>query len=188
MKKKIGDILLQIIPVMIGVYLGFVITNWADANKRKKESAKMIENILSEIATNKQKIEAVAGYHVMVRDSSRHYAYAQSEIKKPTFFQGTRVLPLTSSAYNTGIQTGIINELPLDQIQVLNQLYTFQDGYNDYSNIMMSGLVSKRFSDKEEDIRDIAMYLSLTMTDVVFKERDLLREYEKVIANLAPKE
>lgn len=184
MKKKIADILLQIIPVMIGVYLGFVISSWADTNKRKKESAKMVENILFEISSNEKKIKAVAEYHVMVRDSSLHYANTTEKVGKPKFFEGTRIFTLTNSAYNTGIQTGIINELPLEHIQQLNQLYTYQDEYNNFSNILMSGLINKKFSDKEEDIRDIAMYLSLTMYDVILKEKGLLKEYEEIRALL----
>ena len=38
MKKKIGEILLQIIPVMIGVYLGFVLSNWSETNKTKSQT------------------------------------------------------------------------------------------------------------------------------------------------------
>ncbi|MEM8896342.1 MAG: hypothetical protein AAGC88_17315 [Bacteroidota bacterium] len=180
MKKKIGEILLQIIPVMIGVYLGFVMSSWADTNKRKKESAKMVENIISEIASNQKKIEAVVEYHMMIRDSSRHYAYNTDKIGNPQFFQGTRIIPLTNSAFETGIQTGIINELSLEQIQALNQLYTYQNEYNNFSNILMSGLINKKLSDKEEHIRDIALYLAPTMTDVVIKEEGLLKEYGMV--------
>jgi hypothetical protein len=33
MKKRMGDLILQIIPVMIGVYLGFVVSSWAENRK-----------------------------------------------------------------------------------------------------------------------------------------------------------
>jgi len=40
MKKKIRDILLQIIPVMIGVYLGFVVSNREGLESRKEHKPK----------------------------------------------------------------------------------------------------------------------------------------------------
>jgi len=37
---------------MIGVYLGFVISNWQDSQKRKTQSQILVDNIQMEIETN----------------------------------------------------------------------------------------------------------------------------------------
>ena len=178
MKKSIGDLLFQIIPVMVGVYLGFVVSNWSEDNQKNKQAKVLLKNLHAEIEENEKIVHGVIAYHGMLRDSSNHYAEMGDEIKIPTFFQGTRLLKLNNSAYQTGIQTGIINELSLDKIQALNQLYVFQDTYNEYGNIIMSNFLSKDFSDKKEDIREIARFLSITMTDISTMEEGLIEVFE----------
>ncbi len=180
MKRKIGDIFIQIIPVMIGVYLGFVVSNWADSRKRNNQLDVFIENLYSEIESNESKLNNVIGYHKMVRDSSRYYSNPEINTTNPTFFQGTRTLKLTNSAYNTGIQTGIINDLKIDQIQAINQLYTLQDDYNDFGNMLLTGLISIDLNDTPESIRKVARFLGISMTDVVIKEQSLLEGYDSV--------
>lgn len=180
MKKKIGELLLQIIPVMIGVYLGFIVTNWGENRKSRKQAETLIANILSEIEINQGRLENVVDYHVMLRDSSRYYSNAQVRMTKPRFFEGTRVVRLTNSAYTTGVQTGVINELPIAQIQAINQVYTFQNDYNEFGNLMMASLLNRDFSENEENMRAIARFLSVSMTDVVIKENDLLEGYAMI--------
>lgn len=183
MKKTLREIVLQIIPVMIGVYLGFVVSDWAEARKRESQARLFLESIRSEIASNRDVLEMVREYHVMLRDSSQ--AWASGTLRgKPRFFEGTRMMKLTSSAYQTGIQTGIINELPLAKIQSLNTLYTFQHEYNEFGTLMMASLIEKDFSDNPGDIRKIAQFLAVTMTDVAIKETDLLKGYEALLQEL----
>jgi hypothetical protein len=184
MKKTLGNFLLQTIPVMIGVYLGFVISNWSKNNQTKRQADILATNLISEIETNKAHLAQVFDYHVILRDSSRYYANPNNPISKPGFFQGSRVMKLSFSAYNTGIQTGIINELPLDLIQQINHLYTLQQDYNDYGDMMMASLINKDFSPREEDVRKIAQFLAVTMTDIVIKERELIDNYQRMADRL----
>ena len=87
-------------------------------------------------------------------------------------------MKLVNSAYSTGIQTGIVNELPIDVIQDVNKMYTYQNDYNDFGNLLMASLINRDFSGKEEDMRKIARFLSLTITDIVIQENDLISEYQ----------
>ena len=67
MKKKIGEMFVQIIPVMVGVYLAFLVTEWTDRNQRRTQSKFLIENLIKEIETNDRKLKNVLGYHRMLR-------------------------------------------------------------------------------------------------------------------------
>lgn len=184
MKKSIGALIIQIIPVMVGVFLGFLASNWAEKNQRKEQSDVFIKNLLSEIESNEKRLKGVMDYHLMVRDSSRFYTDPQNEIAQTNYFKGTRILKLTNSAYNTGIQTGAINELSVDDIQAINQLYTFQNDYNEFGNLMMASLINRDFSNDSEDLRKIARFLALTMTDIVIKENDLIADYDRIKSRL----
>lgn len=184
MKHKLVELSLELITVMIGVYLGFVATNWSDSQKRTREAKILVENILSEIETNKEKLSKVIDYHKMLQDSSSYYAYQQEIKTQPHFFKGTRTVNLSQSAYNTGTQTGIINELPIDKIQLLNELYTSQNAYNDLGKMILSSLINKDFSNDPKSWRAIAQFLSISMTDVIIQETGLMEAYESVAKQL----
>ncbi|HEY9113353.1 MAG TPA: hypothetical protein VIN10_01555 [Bacteroidales bacterium] len=181
-KRKIGELFFQIIPVMIGVYLGFIVSNWSESKQQDSKKKLLIENIISEIKDNKNNINMVVDYHEMLRDSSRYFLKSGKN-QIPSFFRGVNTLTLTNSAFETGIQTGLLNELSIDKIQSLNRVYASQKAYNEFCNILLSGLINMDFMDNEESIQKILQFLSISMTDVAIKERHLLKEYENVINN-----
>lgn len=177
---------LQMIPVMVGVYLGFLVSDWSDARNRKAQSELLIENIQSEINRNKKQLDTVFEYHKILRDSSRYYFDNEVTItNRPPYFKGTRTGSLVGSAYNTGIQTGIINELPINMIQSLNRLYNAQENYNDFSSMVTTSFINKKFSNDPEDLREIVRFLSMTMTDIVIKEQELMDGYTVIGERLA---
>lgn len=183
-QPKVIDLLWQIVPVTIGVYLGFLVSSWSDDNKSKQQSRALIENIKVEVRANKGKIEQVIDYHTMLRDSSRIYGEPNSDQVNPNFFKGIQMQTLNTSAYETGIQTGIINELSIDQIQELHQLYSYQEFYNEMGKMILSSLINKDFSDNIESMRKITQFLLITMTDVVIQEGNLVQKYEGLLEEL----
>jgi len=179
--KKLLEILLQIIPIAIGVYLGFVVSNWDQNRKNQQRLESFIENIIVELNDNKEKIKHVFDYHLLLRDSSYSLLQLPPEsIQKPKFFKGLQMPRLMNSAYQTGVQTGILNDLPVNKIQSLNQLYSFQDIYNDFNNMVMTGLLKQVFSDQPEDLYRVAGFINTTMNDVVEIESALLEYYSFV--------
>ncbi|MGB3606599.1 MAG: hypothetical protein WA775_08745 [Psychroserpens sp.] len=184
MKKKIGEVILQIIPVMIGVYLGFVVSNWSETNKTASQTELLRNNIIAEIKSNKSKIDEVLEYHTMIRDSSRFYKNIPNIEKMPSFFKGTRTITLTNSAFDTGIQTGLINNLKFEEIQAINNVYTMQSAYKDFNKLILSGLITIDFQENEIGIRKFYGYLAVSMTDVVIQENNLMRHYDKLLEKI----
>lgn len=189
MKKKIGEIILQIIPVMIGVYLGFVVSNWSEMNKTKSQTELLRNNIVAEIESNKTKISEVLEYHIMLRDSSQFYQKTiDIDIKKtPPYFKGTRTMTLINSAFDTGIQTGLINRLKFEEIQAINNIYTRQSAYKNFNNLILSGLMTLMTTDFQENDKGekkFYSYLAMTMTDVVIQENRLIQNYEELLEKI----
>jgi len=164
MKKKIGELLFQIIPVMIGVYLGFVVTNWSDGNQRKKQSQVLIDNMLSEIKSNKDKVFNVRDYHMILRDSCKSYSKRNIPFNSPGFFKGIRTQNLSSSSYETGIQTGLINEIPISKLEIINQLYTLQNEYNDFGKLVLNRLITMDMDSEERGLKGFSLF-SLSYND-----------------------
>ncbi len=147
MKKKLFELIMQIIQVMIGVYFGFVISNWGEQQKNISKSRVLNENIKKEMSINKSKLDAVIEYHKILRDSSSVYLrkFSKNKLDKPpAYFKGVQTPTLIESAYNTGIQTGIITIFEIDKIQALNQLYIFQKEYNKFKDIVLERIKKRR--------------------------------------------
>lgn len=188
MKKNILDLGLQIFTVMVGVFLGVLASEWKENSKRQTDKEMFKQIIATEIRANRERINRVLDYHNVLRDSSAYLAQATGEISKPAFFKGTQVFKLPSSAYQTGIQTGTINELSLSDIQTLNNLYNWQESYNELAVILLDGFLSKDYTDQSDDIRKLAMYLAIAMGDVISLENDLLAGYENALDMLEGEE
>lgn len=184
MKKRIGELLFQIIPVMIGVYLGLLASNWADDRKMKSETELLRKNLIAEVEANKAKIENVIGYHEILRDSARYYSVTKFVNREPAFFSGVRTSMLTNNAFETGIQTGLINGLTFEEIQFANRVYTLQSSYDDFSKVILSGLITMDFDENEQAMRKIYRFLSISMTDIVIKESQLLAQYDVLLNEL----
>ncbi|ARN78532.1 hypothetical protein BST97_11345 [Nonlabens spongiae] len=186
-KRKIGELLFQIIPVMIGVFLGFLVSSWAESSRNEEKTELFVQNLIAEVETNKSRLDNVYDYHIMLRDSVQSYVARSYEAdssktpRKPKFFKGIRMFPLMDSAYETGTQTGLINGLSLPQIQQINQVYTLQKFYNGYHDNMMTGFMNQ---DPLQDIDRVVRFLAISMTDVVLREQELRGQYDQLLKEL----
>lgn len=186
--SKIFELGLQIIPVMIGVWLGFIVTDWSEGRSQRKKAEVFLDNVRSEIQGNREHIESLVDYHQALRDSCG--AFLEKDLSKlvvdgpPDFFQGLRFRQMASSAFDTGIQTGIINELELDEIQSLNKLYTFQEDYNGFNKIMLNRFMDFEFVPEKKELIRIIRFVSITMGDVTQMESTLIKFYKEAEENL----
>ena len=180
MKDKIGDLIIQIISVMIGVFLGLIISNWSSAKKDKRKAEVLVENIKNEIEYNKSNVQNVIDYHKTLRDSARYHLNENKfKLERPKYFRGINTVILNSSAFETGLQTGLMTEISVERIQLLNDIYSKQKSYQEYSNFVLSGLITMDYDQDEILYRKILMLLSVSMTDIVIKEEQLLESYKK---------
>lgn len=183
MKSKFSAILLEIIPVAIGVFLGFLVSNWADNRTNYQKTQNLKENITAEVISNKHRIEKVIDYHKTLRDSSVYYANNRIT-REPRFFQGINTAFLLKSAFETGIQTGLINGFPIDLIQEANDVYNIQNEYSDFKSLLLSSILSIDVMGEEKEKRRFFTILALAMTDVVIHEEMLLEKYETLLEKL----
>lgn len=171
MKSIIGELAVQIVSVMIGVFLGLIVSNWSENKKESTKAKQLVKNISTEIFLNRDRISQVISYHKMLKDSTQFYLERpNTPIDKSGFFKGVNTLTLYNSAFDTGVQTGLINELSLDKLQAINEVYTIQRSYEDFSNLLLGGILTLDFDDSPKSTQRILTYLSISMTDVVIKE------------------
>ena len=183
MKKIVTNILSQIVPIMIGVYLGFAMNNFGENRKLKNQSNTYKEMLKNEISENLGAIENVNSYHLqLAKDFSEILKDEKIEEKFGTMnFKGFRPGFVNNSAYDTGIQTGIIQEFDLELIQSLNKLYTLQGKYNRFNENMINSFLSNKFPETEREIKSLLILSSMSMNDVLTFEKELSKFYKQLL-------
>jgi hypothetical protein len=178
--------LLQILPVMFGVYLGFALNNFSEQKKTDRQKNVYEQMLKNEIQDNLEEIKKASIYHDKITKDFR--TIANSKDIKTDFndytMTGLRPGMVNSSAYNTGIQTGIIQEFDLKIIQNLNKLYNYQRKYDTYNEQMLNSFLTTDFPETEQDIKNLMINLSMGMNDVENFERELQQYYQLMLDKL----
>ncbi|NRB52712.1 MAG: hypothetical protein HRU41_33940 [Saprospiraceae bacterium] len=186
MKKILSNVLNQIIPIMIGVYLGFAVNNFGENRKVKQQVRTYQEMLKIELEENLQALEKVRNYHVRLsKDFSN--LLASEELEKDfeaTNFQGLKPGFVSSSAYQTGLQTGIIQEFDLNLVQILNRCYTLQDKYNTFNENLLSSFQSRKYPETAGEIRNFLINMRMNMNDIKYFEQALQQQYGLILEAL----
>lgn len=185
MKKTFGKILLDLIPVAIGVYVGLLVSNWNDNKKTDEITQNTIKRVQREINLNQQSILDAVRYHNMIRDTiktiDQNNLPADARVFK--FWRGINMPRLHKSAFETVKQTGIANTINPDILEQLNKLYTLQDSYNDFSKTASQSLYNIDFT-KEDASRRMLTFISMSMSDIYYFEQGLNLQFERTLKTI----
>ena len=186
MKKHLINIIVQMIPVMIGVVLGFMISNYGENQKIKKRHAQYVELLKNEIKQNLSIIENCIPYHVQLREDFKKFEKSDNLIEDFSSYtlKGLRPGNVDRSAFETGIQSGIIQEFSLDKIQKINKLYSIQKSYTTFNISMIEALLMQKYPETESDIRGMTSNIVMNMNDVLPKEYALQEVYTLMLEEL----
>jgi len=171
---------------MIGVYLGFALNNYGEKRKVRKQAATFKTMLINEIQENLEQVESVNLYHDTLTDRVSMMLNSENLMTdfKKFRFTGLRPGIVNSSAYTTGVQTGILQEFDIQLIQSLNRLYAYQNNYDDYNSTMISSFLAKDFPDEEEEVRSLFTIINMNMSDVNNFERELAYSYKEILEKL----
>jgi len=186
MKKTILNTLGQIALIMIGVYLGFALNNFGENRKMKNQSTIYKEMLKNEITENLASINSVSEYHIkLTKDISKLLKSENLEEQfKDMTFNGFRPGLVSNSAYDTGIQTGIIQEFDLRLVQNLNKLYAFQGKYSRFNENLVNTFLANGFPETESEIKGTLTSSLMSLNDVVIYEQELRRSYNDLLSAL----
>lgn len=178
--------LLQILPIMFGVYLGFSLNNFGEQQKLNQQKNTYEQMLKNEIQDNLKQIKKASIYHKKI--TKDFIDIRESNDIKKAFndysMAGLRPGIVSNSAFETGIQTGIIQEFDLETIQHLNKLYNYQQKYDNYNEQMLNSFLSGKFPDTESEIKSLMINLSMNMSDVENFERELQEYYQLILDKL----
>jgi hypothetical protein len=177
--KKVTNYLLyalgEVLLIVIGIVFALQLQNWNESAKTKVNTQRTLERIKSEILANQEKIKGVADYHVMVRDTLDKLEMPTSEKEAKStfgFWRGLQIPRLQMASFQTAIQTGASKDINVELLEALNELYTFQDAYNEFAKTASQSLYEKDFS-SAESFPKINVFLYMVMSDLYYFELQL---------------
>lgn len=183
----IGEILLIVIGILLALYL----QNRNEDKKIKENVKTSIVMLKEEIQSNKKSIEKVRDYHIMVRDTIKAMESPETEKNIDTtlnFWRGMQTPRLQNAAFQTSIQSGIGKEFNPELLKSINQLYTYQDSYNEFSSQAIQIFYNSDFTDFKQ-YNKIMVAIEMTMSDLYYFERELSEMFDynlKQIDSLYP--
>ena len=195
LSKGFGQLLFQLLPVAIGVYIGILAGNWNDARHEKANQEQFLKTLSLELEENRKMVKRSAEYHQLLGDQidSIRQVASQEEMELPvlgsgsfgSFINGWRgiMIPSTErSIYETGIIANALVGLDFATINRISKVYNLQEGYRKYSEPILERLLNM---DMHTTRQEAVLILSFITTDLNEMEFNLVRNYEQLMEFLA---
>lgn len=192
-KKYLLQMLNQFIPVILGVYLGIVASNWNESRVKRAEQQEFISNLHQELEANKSKIESTLKYRQGILNESRQLAGSlSSDTLEANFWamggfslipswQGTNIPTLERSVYQTGLATNLMNGLEFAIINTVARTYNYQDSYNSFAQ----KLIFDKIINLEDRIKTRQVLNKFeAWYDVAITEEALVEQYNNALSHL----
>jgi hypothetical protein len=191
--KTLKNILLQFIPVALGVFIGVWASNWNEDRKHKKTQQLVIENIVKELESNKRKIQFSIQAHENLRASldTIDQAFSIKDRDKSIFglggftvvpgWTGVKIASLSNSIYESGLISNAFSDVPFDLIHRINSIYNYQESYNEMTKPMLNRMIQ---SNKNTTVFDAISMMEFFSSDILSMEKNIDKGYDQVLEYL----
>jgi hypothetical protein len=174
----IGSAIFQGLLVVLGVVLGFFITEWQADQTRNAEARQALAHILEEVAANRDVIAAAKAYH---GEKLKALDAAARDQKAPDIrlFDRGFVAPaqVSSAAWSTASETGALADLPFDQVLALSRLYGQQAAYLQQQATVSSVIYPELFERGPQGIVEHTIGLRTIISTFFYREQQLEKAY-----------
>lgn len=184
----IGSAIFQGLLVVLGVLLGFFITEWQAEQSRRAEAAHALAGIVEEIASNRDAIAAARAYHRAHMDHIDAAARDQKKLDIRAFDRGF-VAPaqVASAAWTTAGETGALANLPFDQVLTLSRIYGQQSAYMQQQATVSAVIYPELFERGPQGIIDHTTGLRSLIATFFYREQQLEQAYDEALKSLEAK-
>ncbi|WP_436515088.1 hypothetical protein [Ekhidna sp. To15] len=180
MKKTAYDILMGIIPVMIGVYLGIFFNNQNEEKKQDELRNQIFESLLVENQSNLESLQESVAYFAMLKDSSSYILSNDLPYKQFSFWKGLNPPELSNTAFQTAQVTNILPGISIGMLQALSKTYDGQDDLQDLGNAYFLSVTNKIGSNNFDNTKFLIILENYSF-DMMVAEQALVKEIENLI-------
>lgn len=193
-RKKLINLLkitfVQILPIMIGVYLGLVANNWNENQKAEELQNRLLESMKKELKANQKNIEHLLEYHQSLLDSTNAYSerYTIEELNElsaenfmTSVWRGTKVGTLKNATYQTAMVTGALADMDIDLAIQLSEIDLIQKDYSATGDKYLNSLIQM---DSGESLQSTLIFIFSFTMDITSFEKALLKLYEQTLISI----
>jgi len=197
MKRKVIQYLYsqlnQFIPVVLGVYIGIIASNWNANRVRRIEQQEFITNLKLEIQNNREKLLETLAYQNAILASVRNVGEElDEEILASPFWkvghwnllpgwEGLKIPSLENAVQQSGIMTNALSGLDFTTINAISRSYNHQDEYKFYAQKLIFDKLTQL--DNRATTREVFSNLEVWQ-DVINTANAQLIEYQNTLQEL----
>jgi len=138
----LGDVVVQVIAVVIGILLALLINNWATKRQQQNAVDVAVRAIHAELAANRTALrknaERLNTMAMHLRSATENRKLAPRPCYEWPQWEGTGAVNLVDAAYQTAIATQALSHMPFEQAQRIAQAYGYQHFYQQAFSLFRS--------------------------------------------------
>ncbi len=192
-KLRWKPLLLEAFFVVLGVVLALAANEWREQHNQQQHAVVALESIRSELAENKQAIEAALTYHYHLMDTlgSLVQQAASAEVSPFSYPDGrlfsqgyTAPATLLSTAWDAANATDAVTNMDYDEVLLLSRIYEEQRRYEQQTQVSGQLIYEKLFKEGHAGIRRNYANLHSLISAFWYSECELLASYQEVQGQL----
>lgn len=183
----LGSAIFQGALVVLGVLLGFLITEWQADQSRRAEADLALASIIEEIAANREAVIAARTYHGEHIDMIQNAMAAKAPLDMRSFTRGFVAPAQTSTAaWVSASETGALAHIPFDKVLSLSRIYSQQAAYQQQQATVATVLYTRLFESGPEGVARQSTGLHAIISTFFYRERQLEEAYSSALADKEP--
>lgn len=183
----------QFIPVVLGVYIGIVASNWNENRVKKADQNEFVKNLRLEVQANKTKLEESIAYRERIFLSGEKIRkelapkameagfWSAGGWNQVPGWEGLRIPTLEKSVHQSGIMANALSGLEFSVINSIARSYNQQEEYKLYAQ----KLILDNLTQLDGQVKTAEALSKLGVWhDVMNMERELIQQYQKTLEEL----
>ncbi len=181
--KSVLRILLEVVLISAGVFLGLMGEQWRDASQRRQAAEGTLRRFRTEIAANRVAVAAVADYHVTSQTEVNAFLRADAKARESISlnFSGVRPARFEHTAWDLALATQSLADIDADLAFALSRAYAVQQEYGELSSVYVQGMYMRPpTADPDPFLQVVSVYYA----DITRLEPELLAMYDTLLPRI----
>jgi len=186
--KSIPGLLIEVVLVGLGVFLGLLANQWHDDRQHRELAEATLRYFHEEIVVNKRAIEKVRPYHAALSSEVGRFLQVEGPRTTQRFqaavhFRGVEPVEFERTAWDLALATQSFSYLPPKLAYAISRVYTRQQAFQTLQiGFLHAVLAPTTFS--APDMTGFATSMDMYLHDVNIQEPQLITLYEQLLPQI----
>jgi len=194
--KQLKELIFQLIPVAVGVYLGILGGNCNEQKRHQNNQEELLTNIALELKSNQEKLQFAYDYHTkigekvdsMLNNSSKERLdssfFASGGFFAVPGWRGVMLPPLERSVFESGIIGNLMSGMDFQTLNKISKIYNRQKEYKNFTQTVTNKIIAADISLTTESMLNDMLLLKYDIPSI---EKGLISDIDKMIEHLEEK-